>query len=146
MEEYRDTVSFARSTWQKVREFQAGLRALEARLPMHEVRDYLVSGKREEAVPQDIYDEINRLREIRADGIRGEMKYAEAQAARYGLTLSQEGLEGYHMMALPPLELLKQAPSLGIYRHFAWLGDNEGNSIFIKRNSSNKNEENKILT
>ena len=29
-------------------------------------------------------------------------------------------------MAMPPLDLLKKVPSLGIYRHFAWLGEAEG--------------------
>lgn len=127
MDEYRDTVGYARSTLRKAREFQEGLRALAERLPMHEVRDYLVSGKREESVPEDIYDEIDRLRELRAEGIRQEMKYAEAQAKSHGLTLSDEVMQGYHMMAMPPLDLLKQVPSLGIYRYFIWLGDTEGN-------------------
>ena len=126
MDEYRDTVGYARSTLRKAREFQEGLRELEKRFPMHEVRDYLVSGKREEGVPGDIYDEIDRLRELRADAIRGEMKYAEAQAARYGLTLAESVLQGYDLMAMPPLELLKKAPSLGVYRYFIWLGEQEG--------------------
>lgn len=126
MEKYRDTVGFAMSTWRKVKEFQDGVRALEQRLPMHEVRDYLVSGRREEGVPADIYDEIDRLKEVRAEGIRGEMRYALAQARAAGLTLSEEVTEGYSLMALPPLEILKQVPSLGIYRHFVWLGEAEG--------------------
>lgn len=125
MDEYRDTVGYARSTLRKAKEFQEGLRELEKRLPMHEVRDYLVSGRREECVPGDIYDEIDRLRELRADAIRGEMKYAQAQAKSHGLTLSEEVLQGYHMMAMPPLELLKQAPSLGVYRYFIWMGEAE---------------------
>ncbi|WP_289299404.1 hypothetical protein [Xylanibacter rodentium] len=125
MDQYQDTVGFAMSTWRKVKEFQAGLRALETRLPMHEVRDYLVSGRRDASVPADIYDEIDRLRELRAEGIRQEMKYAEAQAKACGLTLPDEILQGYHRMALPPSDLLKQAPSLGIYRHFMWLGTKE---------------------
>lgn len=126
MDQYRDTVGFAMSTWRKVKEFQAGVRALEERLPMHEIRDYLTSGRRQEGIPADIYDEIDRLKELRAAGIRGEMRYAEAQAARHGLTLSQEVLEGRSLMAMPPLDLLKQVPSLGIYRHFIWLGEREG--------------------
>ena len=126
MEEYRDTVAFARSTWRKVKEFQEGVRGLEQRLPMHEVRDYLVSGVREEGVPEDIYDEIDRLRQLRAEGIRGEMRYALAQASSAGLTLSEEVVEGRSLMAMPPLEVLKQVPSLGIYRHFVWLGEAEG--------------------
>ena len=127
MEEYRDTVGFAMSTWRKVKAFQDGVRALEKRFPMHEVRDYLVSGQRDDHVPEDIYDEIDRLRELRAEGIRGEMRYALAQARAAGLTLSEEVVEGYSLMALPPLEILKQVPSLGIYRHFIWLGEAEGN-------------------
>ena len=126
MEEYRDTVGFAMSTWRKVKAFQDGVRALEKRFPMHEVRDYLVSGLRDDHVPEDIYDEIDRLRELRAEGIRGEMRYALAQARAAGLTLSEEVVEGYSLMALPPLEVLKQVPSLGIYRHFIWLGEAEG--------------------
>lgn len=126
MEEYRDTVAFAMSTWRKVKEFQLGVRALEQRLPMHQVRDYLVSGLRDDHVPADIYDEIDRLRQLRAEGIRGEMKYALAQARAAGLTLSEEVVEGRSLMAMPPPDLLKQVPSLGIYRHFVWLGEAEG--------------------
>ena len=126
MDQYRDTVGFAMSTWRKVKEFQEGLRALEGRLPMDEVRDDLVSGRREECIPSDIYDEIDRLRELRADGIRGEMRYAAAQARAHGLTLSAEVLEGRSLMAIPPLDILQKVPSLGIYRHFIWLGEKEG--------------------
>lgn len=126
MDQYRDTVSFAMSTWRKVKAFQAGVRDLERRLPMTEVRDYLASGRREASVPGDIYDEIDRLKELRSAGIRQEMPYAAAQARAAGLTLSEPVLQGYDLMAMPPLDLLKKVPSLGIYRHFAWLGEAEG--------------------
>lgn len=128
MEEYRDTVAFAMSTWRIVKEFQTRLRELEKRLPMPEVRDYLVSGVRDEHVPGDIYDEIDALRELRAKGIRGEMRYAEAQARSAGLTLSEPVRQGYDLMAMPPLEVLEKVPSLGIYRQFMWLGDREGDT------------------
>ena len=126
MDQYRDTVGFAMSTWRKVKAFQEGLRNLEQRLPMHEVRDYLASGRREEGVPADLYDEIDRLKELRSAGIQQEMPYAAAQARAAGLTLSEPVLQGYDLMAMPPLDLLKKVPSLGIYRHFAWLGEAEG--------------------
>ena len=126
MDQYRDTVSFAMSTWRKVKAFQEGLRNLEQRLPMHEVRDYLASGRREEGVPADLYDEIDRLKELRSAGIQQEMPYAAAQARAAGLTLSEPVLQGYDLMAMPPLGLLKKVPSLGIYRHFIWLGEAEG--------------------
>lgn len=125
MEERRDAVGFAMSTWRKVKDFQDGLRELEKRLPMHQVRDYLVSGRRDEYVPGDIYDEIDRLRDLRAAGIRGEMRYALAQARAAGLTLSEEVAEGYSLMAIPPSDLLERVPSLGIYRHFIWMGEAE---------------------
>ena len=73
MNQYRDTVGFAMSTWRKVKAFQEGLRNLERRLPMAEVRDYLASGRREEGVPADLYDEIDRLKELRSAGIRQEI-------------------------------------------------------------------------
>ena len=126
MDQYRDTVGFAMSTWRKVKAFQEGLRNLEQRLPMHEVRDYLASGRREEGVPAALYDEIDRLKELRSAGIQQEMPYAAAQARAAGLTLSEPVLQGYDLMAMPPLGLLKKVPSLGIYRHFVWLGEAEG--------------------
>lgn len=128
MEQYRDKVAFAMSTWRIVKEFRERLRELEKRLPMHEVRDYLVSGRREDHVPEDIYDEIDALRELRAKGIRGEMRYAEAQARSAGLTLSEPVRQGYDLMAMPPLEELEKVPSLGIYRQFMWLGEREGDT------------------
>ena len=93
---------------------------------MYEVRDYLASGRREEGVPADLYDEIDRLKELRSAGIQQEMPYAAAQARAAGLTLSEPVLQGYDLMAMPPLGLLKKVPSLGIYRHFVWLGEAEG--------------------
>ena len=126
MDQYRDTVGFAMSTWRKVKAFQAGVRDLERRLPMTEVRDYLASGRREASVSGDIYDEIDRLKELRSAGIRQEMPYVAAQARAAGLTLSEPVLQGYDLMAMPPLDLLKKVPSLGIYRHFVWLGEAEG--------------------
>ncbi|MBO5035273.1 MAG: hypothetical protein J6C43_06680 [Oscillospiraceae bacterium] len=128
MEQYRDKVAFAMSTWRIVKEFQTRLRELEKRLPMPEVRDYLVSGIREEYVPGDIYDEIDALKELRAKGIRQEMKYADAQARAAGLTLSEPVRQGYDLMAIPPLEVLEKVPSLGVYRQFMWLGEREGDT------------------
>ena len=80
MDQYRDTVGFAMSTWRKVKAFQAGVRDLERRLPMTEVRDYLASGRREASVPGDIYDEIDRLKELRSAGIRQEMPYVPSRS------------------------------------------------------------------
>ena len=77
-------------------------------------------------MPGDIYDEIDRLKELRSAGIRQEMPYVAAQARAAGLTLSEPVLQGYDLMAMPPLDLLKKVPSLGIYRHFVWLGEAEG--------------------
>ena len=128
MEQYRDKVAFAMSTWRIVKEFQTRLRELEKRLPMHEVRYYLVSWIREEYVPGDIYDEIDALKELRAKGIRQEMKYADAQARAAGLTLSEPVRQGYDLMAMPPLEVLEKVPSLGVYRQFMWLGEREGDT------------------
>lgn len=98
MDQYRDTVGFAMSTWRKVKAFQEGLRNLEQRLPMYEVRDYLASGRREEGVPADLYDEIDRLKELRSAGIQQEMPYAAAQARAAGLTLSEPVLQGLSLI------------------------------------------------
>ena len=118
-------VGYAMSTWRIVKEFQEGLRELEKRISMHQVRDYLASGRREAGVPEALYEEIDRLRELRAKGIRQEMKYARAQATARGGALPEGILQGYDLMAIPPRELLEAAPSLGIYSQFVWLGERE---------------------
>lgn len=120
MDKYQDTAAFAMSTWRKVKEFQQGVRALEKRLPMHEVRNYLASGRRDASMPADIYDEIDRLKELRAQGIRGgnALRPGPGQAPRsYSFSGDTGGLfphgdaapgpssEGPQPGHLPPLHL-----------------------------------------
>ena len=73
-------VAFARSTWRKSREFNAGVRDLARLMPMELVRLYVTEGTRTPRVPLTCYDRIDELRALRREALLGEMPYVEAQA------------------------------------------------------------------
>ncbi len=73
-------VAFARSTWQKAKAFNEGVEALASKVPLVHIREYLICGAKLPGVEETVFEEADRLQEVRKSGITAEMHYAAAQA------------------------------------------------------------------
>lgn len=113
MEQETKEVAYARSTWKKVKNFQAGLKELEDKIPMILVREYISTGKKSEDIPDEVYEQIDNLKNLRSNGIQGEMKYAVAQAEENGIRLKENILKGQDMRPGFSRKILNKIPSLG---------------------------------
>ncbi len=125
MNQRRINVGYSISTWKKVKEFQDGLREIEDKIPMPLIRKYILTGEKSDDIPDDIYDEIDRLQSVRATGIQGEMKYAIAQAKKSGINLKENITSGKDIRPGFSKKVLERIPSLGIYTHFMWYTQKE---------------------
>lgn len=116
-EKPRRQVAYARSTWRKAEEFARGLKELGEKMPPSMIRHYYLTGRKSRDYEEALYQEIDDLFSLRESGIRGEMKYAEAQAERNGIEIPGDVLAGKSLQIdFPQLE--EKAPSLGVYRLF----------------------------
>lgn len=125
MEQRPRKVSYAMSTWKKVKEFQDGLKEIESKISMPQIRRYLLTGERSTDISSDIYDEIDRLQDVRSTGIQGEMRYAIAQARKNGIDLKENITSGKDIRPGFSKKVLERIPSLGIYTHFMWYTEKE---------------------
>lgn len=118
-------IGYAVSTWRKVKEFQDGLKELEDKISMPLIRKYLLTGEKNDDISNDIYDEIDKLQDLRSSGIQGEMRYAIAQARKSGIDLKENITSGKDIRPGFSKKVLEKIPSLGIYTHFMWYTEKE---------------------
>lgn len=144
MEQRPRKVSYAISTWKKVKEFQDGLKEIENKISMPQIRRYLLTGERSADISSDIYDEIDRLQDVRSTGIQGEMRYAIAQARKNGIDLKENITSGKDIRPGFSKKVLERIPSLGIYTHFMWYTEKELEKCNVdieKPDSSSQNKD-----
>ena len=118
-------VSYARSTYEKAKQFNDKLREIQKTVPPALIRTYLTAvqiTKKDCAAALGLTDEqiaqIDELMAIRKAGIQGEMRYALAQAKKNGVELAEEILSGESLLPGFSRELLDKVPSLGVYSLF----------------------------
>lgn len=118
-------VAYARSTWRKVKTFHQGLRELEDKVPMAVVRNYVLTGEKNSNIPEEVYEKIDELKDVRTSGIQAEMQYAVSQAELNGIRLKDKILNGEDIRPGFSPKVLRKIPSLGIYTHFMWYTEKE---------------------
>lgn len=126
-------VSYARSTYEKSKQFHEKLKELQKTIAPITIRTYLAAEyeQKDENVELnlDLSDDqkaqIDELNALRMDGIQSEMKYALAQASLSGVQLSEEIISGKSIVAGFEQELLDQVPSLGVYNLFMLFTEEE---------------------
>lgn len=116
----RKVVSHARSTWAKIKEFQDGIEELGKKVELSIARYYLLTGKKSNVVSEEIYAEIDRLQQIRVQGIQDEMQYCLAQASLNNITLTEDIKTGKDIRPFFSDQVLDKIPSLDLYTHFMW--------------------------
>lgn len=136
-------VGYSMSTWKKVKEFQDGLKGIEDKISMPLIRRYILTGEKNDDISNEIYDEIDRLQDLRASGIQGEMKYAIAQARKNGINLKENITSGKDIRPGFSKKVLERIPSLGIYTHFMWYTEKELDKCSIDIEKPQSAEQNK---
>lgn len=119
-------VSYARSTYEKSKQFNENLKELQKTISPITIRTYLAA----ESIQKDENVELNlnineeqrarldELKALRMAGIQAEMKYALAQAEKNGIELSEQIVSGQAILPGFERELLDKVPSLGVYDLF----------------------------
>ncbi len=118
-------VSYARSTYEKAKQFQKKLEELQKTTDLITVRTYLAAGdmpKEKAAEVLQLSDseiaQMEELKALRMSGIQAEMKYALAQAEKHGVQLPPEVISGSAILPGLGKEILDKVPSLGVYDLF----------------------------
>lgn len=118
-------ISFARSTLKKAKEFNTRLEELEKTVPLCVIRNYILTGEKPKDVDDLTIQKIDELKQLRQDGISGEMIYATAQAESNGLTLTDEIKSGKSIVPGFNKNVLEKVPSLQVYQYFMLFTEKE---------------------
>ena len=129
-------VSYAKSTYEKSKQFNEKLKELQKTIKPITIRTYLAL-----ECEQDIEKiklnlglndfqiaQLDELKELRMSGIQAEMKYALAQANINGIQLSEQIISGKSIFPELSQEILNKVPSLGVYHLFMLFTEEELNS------------------
>ena len=119
-------ISYAKSTYEKSKQFNEKLRELQKIINPRTIRTYLAADntQKDETVELnlDISDDqraqLDELKALRMAGIQSEMRYALAQAEKNGIQLSEQIVSGKSIVPGFNKELLDKVPSLGVYNLF----------------------------
>lgn len=126
-------VSYARSTYEKAKQFREKLEELQKTTDLITVRTYLAAKgtpSKEHAVSilhlnDSEIARIEALKDLRMSGIQAEMKYALAQAKKSGVQLPQDVISGEAILPAFRKEVLEKVPSLGVYDLFLLFTEQE---------------------
>lgn len=131
------SVSYARSTYEKSKEFHEKLKELQKTVKPITIRTYLAAEGRQNdetaavhfELSEDEKAKIHELKALRMNGIQAEMKYVLAQAEKNGIQLSEEIVSGEAVFPALDKELLEKVPSLGVYTLFMLFTEEELDNI-----------------
>lgn len=90
-------IDFEISTLRTIKEFQSGLKSLITKYPNFDFKSairFLETGEKSNTIPEEAYDEILRLNELRKNAIQTEMSVAKARAKLNGEEIDPKYLDG----------------------------------------------------
>ena len=111
-------IDFERSTLNIIREFQKNMKSLIATYPNFDFEsaiNYLKTGEKSENIPNDAYDKIEKLNELRKKAIQNEMRRAAAQAKLKGEELDPKFLDGSDYTYCFSEETYNEYPKFAVY-------------------------------
>ena len=129
-------VSYAKSTYEKSKQFNEKLKELQKTIKPITIRTYLALEDKQDmeniklnlGLSDFQIAQLDELKALRMAGIQGEMKYAVAQATKNGIQLSEQITSGKAIFPELSKELLEKVPSLGVYYLFMLFTEEELNS------------------
>lgn len=90
-------IDFEISTLRTIKEFQSGLKSLITKYPNFDFKSaikFLETGEKSVTIPEEAYDELLRLNELRKNAIQTEMRVAKARAKLNGEEIDPKYLDG----------------------------------------------------
>ena len=129
-------VSYAKSTYEKSKQFNEKLKELQKTIKPITIRTYLALDCKQDVENIKLnlglsdfqITQLDELKALRMSGIQGEMKYALAQANINGIQLSEQIISGKSIFPELSQEILAKVPSLGVYYLFMLFTEEELNS------------------
>ena len=129
-------VSYAKSTYEKSKQFSEKLKELQKTIKPITIRTYLALECKQNAeniklnlgLSDSQIAQLDELKALRMAGIQAEMKYALAQANKNGIQLSEQIISGKSIFPELSQEILDKVPSLGVYYLFMLFTEEELNS------------------
>ena len=114
----KQEVSFYDKTYYDAKEFRTRLESLSKKVDLATIRYYLQSNQKNPKIADEIYNEADELKKLRATAIQREMQHALAQAQLAGITLTKDVIEGIDLSISFKQEILDKVPSLNVYSLF----------------------------
>ena len=121
----KQEVSFYDKTYYDAKEFRTRLEILSKKVNLTTIRYYLLSNHKDPIIADEIYNEADELKKLRATAIQREMQHALAQAQLAGITLTKDVIEGIDLSIGFKQEIIDKVPSLNVYSLFMFYSKTE---------------------
>ena len=121
----KQEVSFYDKTYYDAKEFRTRLESLSKKVDLATIRYYLQSNQKNPKIADEIYNEADELKKLRATAIQREMQHALAQAQLAGITLTKDVIEGTDLSIGFKQEVMDKVPSLNVYSLFMFYSKTE---------------------
>ena len=111
-------IDFERSTINIIREYQTNMKSLLSSYPNLDFEaaiKYLQTGEKSASIPDEVYEKIESLNELRKKAIQNEMRRAAAQAKLKGEELDPKFLDGSDYTFCFNPETYEKYPKFAIY-------------------------------
>lgn len=121
-------IDFELSTFNAIKEFNEFFMEVKKKYPnltMPMAREYLKNGTRIAGVPDELYADLDKLFQIRADAINIEKSHILAQAERAGVRVPESILSGKNLIPFFEDEDLKKVPTLKVLEYMVFYSADE---------------------
>lgn len=128
---------FEISTWNSIKEFNNFFNEIKEKYPnltMPMIRNYIKTGTKIVGVPNELYDDIDKLFAIRLKAIEIEKIHLEAQAEKAGKKLPESILNGKNLKPYFEDEVYEIVPTLKIFEFMVFY---DGEEIANMKNKTN---------
>lgn len=137
-------IDFEISTLRTIKEFQSGLKSLIAKYPNFDFKsaiNFLETGEKSVTIPEEAYDELLRLNELRKNAIQTEMRVAKARAKLNGEEIDPKYLDGSDFTYCFESEVYDKYSKFAIYNFLQFGPPISRESEISEQDSKSDNDE-----
>lgn len=134
---------FEISTFNSIKEFNEYLMEVKKKYPnltMPMAREYLKSGTRIIGVPDELYDALDKLSQIRREAIEGEKVHILAQAQKAGVRVPDEIASGKSLIPFFEDAAYEKVPTLRVFEYMCFYTPDEIAQMTNKPKANDKQE------
>ena len=137
-------IDFEISTLRTIKEFQSGLKSLITKYPNFDFKsaiNFLETGEKSVTIPEEAYDELLRLNELRKNAIQTEMSVAKARAKLNGEEIDPKYLDGSDFTYCFESEVYDKYSKFAIYNFLQFGPPISRESEISEQDSKSDNDE-----